>query len=63
MNRISDIELKPSNRKPKNIIAGAVDIAIEKAERYGTPLVIKTNGKIREVSPAQMKRIVKSSSR
>ncbi|GEM_PF-2302016 len=45
--------------KPKNVLAGAIDIAIEKAERFGTSLVIKRNGKVEEVTPAQMRRMLK----
>ena len=50
------IEGKESKSKAKNILAGAIDIAIAKAERFGTPLVVKRNGKIEEVSPAVMRR-------
>jgi hypothetical protein len=52
-------KIKYTNAKPKNPLAGAINIAIEDAERYGTPLVIKgKDGKIREISPAQMRRLV-----
>ncbi len=34
-------------------IKGAVFLAIEKARRFGTPLVVKTNGHIREIKPAK----------
>ena len=37
-------------------IKGSVFLAIEKARRFGTPLVVKTNGRIREISPAALKR-------
>jgi hypothetical protein len=52
-------QIRYSKAKPKNPLAGAINIAIQDAERYGTPLIIKgKDGKIREVSPSQMKRIV-----
>lgn len=54
------IEGRISKAKPKNALAGAIDVAIDKAERYGTPLVIKRNGKIEELTPKQMRRIFKS---
>ena len=44
-----------AKRKPKNILAGAINIAIQKAERFGTPLVFKSNGKIMKVDPSDMK--------
>ncbi len=53
MNTDKFIETK---KKPKNILSGAINIAIEKAERFGTPLVIKRNGKIEEISAKAMKR-------
>ena len=34
----------------------SVIIAIEKAERFGTGLIIKENGVITEISPAEMRR-------
>jgi hypothetical protein len=43
-----DQEIKRLNR-----IKGAVFLAIEKARRFGTPLVVKTNGHIREIKPAK----------
>lgn len=56
------IETKVSSAKPKNVLAGAIYIAIENAELFGTPLVIKgKNGRIREVTPAEMRRIVSRS--
>jgi hypothetical protein len=51
-----NIEIRPARKKPKNILSGAIDIAIEKAERYGTPLVVKRNGKVEEITPREMKR-------
>lgn len=56
-----NIELKQSKSKPKNVLAGAVEIAIQQAERYGTSLVIKRNGRIEELTPAQMRRLSKTS--
>ncbi|MCB9983394.1 MAG: hypothetical protein H6861_06955 [Rhodospirillales bacterium] len=48
-------------RKPKNVLAGAIDIAIRDAEIHGTDLIIKTDGKVRHVSPQAMKkRLAKS---
>jgi hypothetical protein len=38
------------------LMKGIALAAIEKAERYGTKLVIKENGKIKELTPAQMRR-------
>jgi hypothetical protein len=38
-----DMEIRRLDR-----IKGAVLLAIEKARRFGTPLVVKTNGQIRE---------------
>ena len=52
------IETEIGKGKSKNILEGAINIAIEKAERYGTPLLIKREGKIKEVSPKQMKLIL-----
>lgn len=46
-----ELEIKQLDR-----IKGAVFVAIEKARRFGTPLVVKTNGHIKEISPAEMKR-------
>lgn len=40
---------------PKDILAGAIDIAIRDAEIHGTKLAIKTNGKIEELTPKQMR--------
>ena len=52
-------QIKKATGKPKNHLAGAIHIAIEDAERWGTSLVIQgKDGKIREVTPAQMRRIV-----
>lgn len=52
-------EVVKSNKKPKNALAGAIDIAIRDAEHYGTSLVVKgKDGKIKEVTPAQMRRII-----
>lgn len=54
------LEIRTTTKKAKNPLAGAIDIAIKDAERYGTPLVIKgKDGKIKEVTPAQMKRLIK----
>lgn len=55
------IEFKQTKKTPKNPLNGAVEIAIKKAEQFGTTLVIKgKNGKIREVSPKQMRRLVEA---
>ena len=56
-----DIEFKPTKRKVKNPLAGAIDVAIRDAEIYGTDLVIKTNRHIERLSPEEMKRRLKSS--
>ena len=53
------IEGKESKSKAKNILAGAIDIAIAKAERFGTPLVVKHKRKIEKVSPAVMRQQIK----
>ena len=56
---LQDFKIQPSKKKAKNPLAGAIDIAIKDAERFGTPLVIKgKDGKIREVTPKQMKSII-----
>ncbi len=53
------IETRISKKKPKNVLAGAIFLAIENAEIFKTPLVIKgKDGRIKLVSPSQMKRIV-----
>ena len=46
-----DTEIKQLDR-----IKGAVLVAIEKARRFGTPLVVMTNGHIREIAPSALKR-------
>lgn len=61
MRQYVNIKFVKTNKAPKNILAGAISVAIEKAERFGTPMVIKRAGKILEVSPAQMKKIVSQS--
>lgn len=54
------IETRIAKSKPKNVLAGAIYIAIEQAERFDTPLIIKDkSGRIKEVSPAQMRRMLK----
>jgi len=56
-----NLKITETKKKFKNPLAGAINIAIEDAERYGTTLVIKgADGKIKEVTPAQMRRIVNS---
>lgn len=60
--QLDEIQIKKADKRGKNLLAGAVDVAIKKAERYGTPLVIKRNGKIEELTPKQMRRIVKRKS-
>ena len=50
------IEIQTAKRKAPAILAGAVMVAIEKAQRFGTPLVIKANGHIEKISPKAMKR-------
>lgn len=40
---------------PKDILAGAIEIAIRDAEIHGTKLAVKTNGKIEELTPKQMR--------
>lgn len=57
--QLEDIQINKKDRKGKNPLAGAINIAIAKAERFGTTLVIKRNGKIEELTPAQMRRILK----
>lgn len=42
--------------KDDAFIKGVSSLAIQKALQFGTPLVIKENGKIKEISPAAMKR-------
>lgn len=41
--------------KHKNLAAGAIDIAIRDAEIHGTKLAIKSNGKIEELTPDEMR--------
>lgn len=47
---------------PADILAGAIDIAIRDAEIHGTKLIIKTNGKIEELTPDEMRARLKSTS-
>lgn len=42
-------------RPPASPLKGAVMVAVRAAERYGTDLVYKANGKIQRVSPDQYK--------
>ncbi len=52
---------KPAgSKKPKNVLAGAIDIAIRAAEIHSTKLVVKTNNKVEHVSPKTMKRRISS---
>lgn len=61
MKRMQKIDIEYTKKKMANPLAGAINIAIADAERYGTSLVIKgKDGKVKEVSPAQMRRIIKS---
>lgn len=48
-----------SKRKPNAELSGAIYIAIEDAERYGTSLVVMRDGRIEEVSPQDMRRRLK----
>ena len=53
------LKIQASKKKAKNMLAGAIDIAIKDAELFGTSLVIKgKNGQVREVSPRQMKNLI-----
>lgn len=51
-----NIEVRPAGKKARNALSGAIDIAVEQAERYNTPLVIKRNGKVEEVSAKAFKK-------
>lgn len=42
-------------KKPENIAAGAIHIAIRDAEIHGTKLAVKSNGKIEELTPDEMR--------
>lgn len=54
---IDFMETRPAGRrKPKDALAGAMEIAIRDAEVHRTSLVVKTNGKIERLSPEQMRR-------
>jgi len=54
---IDFMETQPAGRrKPENLLAGAIDIAIRDAEIHGTDLIVKRNGTIEKLSPAAMKR-------
>lgn len=56
---MQEIEIFKAKRKPTNLLAGAIDIAIKDAERFGTSLVIKgADGRIKEVSPSAMRKII-----
>lgn len=44
-----------AKRKAKNVLAGSINIAIKKAEQFGTPLVFKANGHIKTVKPSDLK--------
>ncbi len=56
---LQDLKIQPAKKKAKNLLEGAINIAIKDAERFGTSLVIKDkNGQIREVTPKQMKTII-----
>lgn len=53
------VQLQTTMAKPsgKNPLAGAIDIAILNAERYGTKLIIRNNsGRMEKVTPAEMRR-------
>ena len=49
-------DIKVTKAKPKNLLAGAIDIAIRDAEIHGTELIVKRNGKIEKLSPKALKR-------
>ncbi len=52
-----------ADKSHKNLLAGAIEIAIRDAEIHGTTLVIKTNGKIEELTPKQMRARLKKTAR
>lgn len=56
MKLLSDIPRKIVKSKAKNLLEGAIGLAIEDARRFGTNLVVAHNGKIEEITPAAMKR-------
>jgi hypothetical protein len=46
-----------------SVVRNSLMRALEKAERFSTNLVIKTNGKIEEITPAEMRRRLKLTSK
>lgn len=61
MKNLDQIKTIIKKHQPKNLAADAIYLAIEEAERYGTTLAIKRDGKGKFVTPTQMKRILKTS--
>ncbi len=59
---LKNAKIKKTATKIKNPLAGAIYIAIEKAERFKTSLVIKEDGEIKHISPAEMRKRLKSAS-
>ncbi|HQX27563.1 MAG TPA: hypothetical protein PKX38_06465 [Alphaproteobacteria bacterium] len=58
-----NIETVPAKGKPKNVLKGAIQVAIKNAERYRTSLIVKgRDGRIQSLNPSQMKRRLKSKS-
>lgn len=60
MNIEEALRMKPPGQaKPKNLLAGSIDIAIRDAEIHGTELIVKRNGSIERFSAEEMKRYLK----
>lgn len=51
------------DKPPKDLAADAIYIAIRDAEIHGTKLAVKTNGKIEELTPKQMRARLKKTAR
>jgi hypothetical protein len=57
MMHLRDLPTKLAKPGRKNPLAGAIDIALADAERYGTTMIVKgKDGKIEEVTPAVLRR-------
>jgi hypothetical protein len=57
-----NIETVPAKGKPKNVLKGAIQVAIKNAERYRTSLIVKgRDGRIKSLKPSEMKRRLQKS--
>ena len=46
------------DRKPQNLLAGSIYIAIRDAEIHGTKLAISRNGRVEHLTPDEMRRFL-----